>query len=268
MYERNTAIIPIKINTGSIFIARTPAGGAVKQVTTAVGRSLGLLLLLLTGAAWSFAGGISASMLKLCAFLLVGGVAHANKLALTPPMGWMSWEVFRCRTDCSGTNAGYCVDETTYKAQADALVSGGFRAAGYKTISIDDCWEQKSPERDAQGRLAPDPKRFPSGFKALADYMHKQNVSFGIYSDMGTHTCGGYPGTEGHEEIDAKTFAEWGVDYLKLDGCNVVAPVIATLSLSLSLSLSLPPSLPPSLPLSRSILSLPPSLSCARAQSD
>lgn len=117
-----------------------------------------------------------------------------------------------------------CVDETTYKAQADALVSGGFRAAGYKTVSIDDCWEQKSPERDAQGRLAPDPKRFPSGFQALAEYMHKKNVSFGIYSDMGTHTCGGYPGTEGHEEIDAKTFAEWGVDYLKLDGCNVVAP--------------------------------------------
>ena len=181
-------------------------------------------------------------MLKLCAFLLLGGLAHANKLSLTPPMGWMSWEVFRCRTDCSGTNAGYCVDETTYKAQADALVSGGFLAAGYKTVSIDDCWEQKSPERDAQGRLAPDPKRFPSGFKALADYMHKQNVSFGIYSDMGTHTCGGYPGTEGHEEIDAKTFAEWGVDYLKLDGCNVVAPVT---------SLSLPPSL--SLPLSLSL---------------
>ena len=75
--------------------------------------------------------------------------------------------------------------------QADALVSGGFLAAGYKTISIDDCWEQKIPERDAQGRLAPDPKRFPSGFKGLADYMHAKNVSFGIYSDMGTYTCGG-----------------------------------------------------------------------------
>ena len=91
-----------------------------------------------------------------------------------------------------------------------------------ETVSIDDCWEEKSPPRDAQGRLAPDSKRFPSGFKALADYMHKQNVSFGIYSDMGTKTCGGYPGTQGHELIDAQTFAAWGVDYLKLDGCNVV----------------------------------------------
>ena len=136
----------------------------------------------------------------------------------------MSWEVFRCRTDCSGANAGFCVDETTYKAQADALVAGGFRAAGYRTISIDDCWEQKTPPRDAQGRLAPDPKRFPSGFKHLADYMHGKNVSFGIYSDMGTRTCGGYPATEGHEAIDATTFAEWGVDYLKLDGCHVVPP--------------------------------------------
>jgi hypothetical protein len=77
----------------------------------------------------------------------------------------MSWEVFRCRTDCTGSNEGFCVDETTYKAQADALVSGGFRAAGYETVSIDDCWEQKTPLRDAQGRLAPDSKRFPSGFK-------------------------------------------------------------------------------------------------------
>ena len=150
----------------------------------------------------------------------ITATASANQLAKTPPMGWMSWEVFRCRTDC--TDPQFCVGEINYKQQADALVAGGFRKAGYRTVSIDDCWEQKTPPRDSQGRLAPDPKRFPSGFKALADYMHAKNVSFGIYSDMGTETCGHYPGTQGHEEIDAKTFADWGVDYLKLDGCNVV----------------------------------------------
>lgn len=149
--------------------------------------------------------------------------ASANKLSLTPPMGWMSWEVFRCRTDCS-TDPTTCVGEINYMQQADALVSGGFRAVGYKTISIDDCWEQKVPERDSQGRLQPDPTRFPHGFKYLADYMHSKNVSFGIYSDMGTYTCGGYPGSENHEQIDAETFAAWGVDYLKLDGCNNHAP--------------------------------------------
>lgn len=146
-------------------------------------------------------------------------VVSGHKLSKTPPMGWMSWEVFRCDTDCK-KNESMCVGEINYKQQADALVSGGYLAAGYKTISIDDCWEQTSPPRDAQGRLAPDPTRFPSGFKALADYMHARNVSFGIYSDMGIKTCGGRPGSENHEEIDATTFAEWGVDYLKLDGCN------------------------------------------------
>lgn len=150
-------------------------------------------------------------------------VVSGNKLSKTPPMGWMSWEVFRCNTDCK-KNAEMCVGEINYKQQADALVNGGFRAAGYTTISIDDCWEQTSPPRDSQGRLAPDPTRFPSGFKALADYMHAKNVSFGIYSDMGTKTCGGRPGSEDHEEIDAATFAAWGVDYLKLDGCNNHAP--------------------------------------------
>jgi len=103
---------------------------------------------------------------------------------------------------------------------ADHLAADGFLDAGYKSISIDDCWENQSPPRDAQGKLAPDSLRFPSGFKALGDYMHAKGVSFGIYSDEGTHTCCGLPGSKGYEEIDAQTFAEWGVDYLKLDGCN------------------------------------------------
>jgi len=100
---------------------------------------------------------------------------------------------------------------------AQRLVSDGYLAVGYNQISIDDCWESKT--RDAQGRLVPDSTRFPSGFKALGDFMHSLKVKFGIYSDMGTKTCGGYPGSEGYEQVDAQTFAEWGVDYLKLDGC-------------------------------------------------
>eukprot|EP00729_Bicosta_minor_P022020 gene22020-33529_t len=140
-------------------------------------------------------------MIAIAAFVTI---TFGHKLSTTPPMGWMSWEVFRCHTDCA-KDESMCVGEVNYRQQADALVTGGFRSAGYATISIDDCWEQKVPPRDSQGRLAPDPSRFPSGFKALADYMHAKNVSFGIYSDMGTHTCGGYPGSEDHEAIDAAT---------------------------------------------------------------
>jgi hypothetical protein len=103
----------------------------------------------------------------------------------------------------------------------DRIASDGYLEAGYNQVSIDDCWEQKDPKRDPKtNELAPDPKRFPSGMKALGDYMHSKGVKFGIYSDEGTSTCGGYPGSKGYENIDAKTFASWGVDYLKLDGCN------------------------------------------------
>jgi len=142
-----------------------------------------------------------------------------NGLALTPPMGWMSWERFRCQTDCKN-HPTECINEKLYMQMADHLASDGFLDAGYKSVSIDDCWENQNPPRDAQGKLSPDPSRFPSGFKALGDYMHSRGVSFGIYSDEGTHTCAGRPGSKGHEMIDAQTFAEWGVDYLKLDGCN------------------------------------------------
>jgi hypothetical protein len=134
-------------------------------------------------------------------------------------MGWMSWERFRCEVDCV-KNPNACINENLYMAMTDHIASDGYLEAGYNQVSIDDCWEQKVPMRDAQGKLAPNSTRFPSGMKALGDYMHKKGVNFGIYSDEGTKTCGGYPGSKGYEEIDAKTFAEWGVDYLKLDGCN------------------------------------------------
>lgn len=101
----------------------------------------------------------------------------------------------------------------------ERIAADGYLAAGYQTVSIDDCWESMNPERDSSSKLAGNSTRFPSGMKALGDFMHAHGVNFGIYSDMGTKTCGGYPGSEGYEEIDAQTFADWGVDYLKLDGC-------------------------------------------------
>jgi len=85
---------------------------------------------------------------------------------------------------------------------------------------MDDCWEQKNPPRDSQGRLVADPTRFPSGMKSLGDYMHTQGVQFATYTAESTLTCGGYPASEGHEDIDAQTFADWGVDYMKVDGCG------------------------------------------------
>jgi alpha-galactosidase len=127
-------------------------------------------------------------------------------LALTPPMGWNSWNKFACN-----------VDENLIKQVADALVSSGMKDAGYTYINIDDCWHG---ERDAQGFIHPDAKRFPSGMKALADYVHAKGLKFGVYSDAGSQTCGGRPGSRGFEFQDAQTYAGWGVDYLKYDWCN------------------------------------------------
>ncbi|XP_022091561.1 alpha-N-acetylgalactosaminidase-like isoform X2 [Acanthaster planci] len=102
--------------------------------------------------------------------------------------------------------------------------AGGYKDAGYEYINLDDCW--MSRERDAQGRLQPDPKRFPSGIKNLADYVHAKGLKLGIYQDMGTETCDGFPGIWGHIETDAQTYAEWGVDYVKMDGCHNLGPTL------------------------------------------
>lgn len=133
---------------------------------------------------------------------------HAQKfdhLALTPPMGWNSWNKFGCD-----------VSEELIKSTADAMVSTGMKDAGYEYIVIDDCWHG---ERDSLGFIQPDPERFPSGIKALADYVHSKGLKFGIYSDAGWKTCGGRPGSRGREYQDAMTYASWGVDYLKYDWC-------------------------------------------------
>ncbi|OZA31017.1 MAG: hypothetical protein B7X93_01080 [Hydrogenophilales bacterium 17-61-9] len=102
------------------------------------------------------------------------------------------------------------------RAQTDRLAQDGYLAAGYNGIHIDDCWMRRVPARDAQNQLVADPTRFPSGMKALADYMHKVNVSFASYTAESRTTCAGYPASKGYESIDAKTFASWGVDYLKV----------------------------------------------------
>lgn len=129
-----------------------------------------------------------------------------DSLALTPPMGWNSWNKFSCN-----------VDENLIRETADAMVSSGMKEAGYQYIVIDDCWHG---ERDSLGFIQPDPTRFPSGMKALADYIHSKGLKFGIYSDCGWKTCGGRPGSRGREFQDAQTYASWGVDYLKYDWCN------------------------------------------------
>jgi alpha-galactosidase len=126
-------------------------------------------------------------------------------LAKTPPMGWNSWNRFGCD-----------VSETLLREIADAMVSSGMRDAGYRYLVVDDCWQV---ERDAQGRIVADPQRFPGGMKALADYVHAKGLSFGLYSDAGAKTCQGRPGSNGYEEVDAWTYAAWGVDYLKYDWC-------------------------------------------------
>lgn len=132
----------------------------------------------------------------------------SNGLGMTPPMGWNSWNHFYCG-----------IDENLIKQTADALVSTGLAKLGYKYVNIDDCWAEIT--RDDKGNLVPKNSTFPSGIKALADYVHSKGLKLGIYSDAGYFTCSKtMPGSLGHEEQDAKTFASWGIDYLKYDNCN------------------------------------------------
>jgi len=127
-----------------------------------------------------------------------------NGLAKTPPMGWNSWNLFQGR-----------IDDQTVRAIADAMVSSGMKDAGYIYVNIDDTWEGV---RDAQGNL-PSNRKFPD-MKALADYVHSKGLKLGIYSGPGPRTCAGYPASYGHEEQDAKTWAAWGIDYVKYDWCS------------------------------------------------
>ena len=129
-----------------------------------------------------------------------------ENLAQTPPMGWNSWNKFGCN-----------VSEKLIRDMADEMVSSGMRDAGYIYLVIDDCWQVG---RDENGKILPDPERFPSGIKALVDYVHSKGLKFGLYSDAGSKTCQGRPGSRGHQFQDARTYAQWGVDYLKYDWCS------------------------------------------------
>ncbi|GFR39915.1 hypothetical protein Agub_g421, partial [Astrephomene gubernaculifera] len=159
---------------------------------------------------------VSLFSLLLCAASIAS--ALDNGVGKTPAMGWNSWNYFRCN-----------INETIIKQVADAIVSSGLKDAGYTYVNIDDCWMEK---RDpATGRIQPFKDKFPSGMKALGDYIHGLGLKFGIYSDTGNHTCEGYPGSWGYEKLDAATYAEWGVDYLKYDYCGmegVTEPVRAS----------------------------------------
>jgi alpha-galactosidase len=128
-----------------------------------------------------------------------------SELAATPPMGWNSWNHYHSK-----------IDDATVRAMAEALVSTGMRDQGYVYLNIDDTWEA---ERDAQGKIQTN-ARFPD-MKALADFVHSKGLKFGIYSSPGPKTCGGYEGSYGHEEQDAKTYAAWGIDYVKYDLCGL-----------------------------------------------
>lgn len=143
----------------------------------------------------------------LCMLPVMGLQAQKfDNLALTPPMGWNSWNKFKCD-----------VSEKLIMEIADAMVSSGMAAAGYDYLVIDDCWQV---DRDEKGEIVVDQERFPHGMKYLVDYVHSKGLKFGIYSCAGTKTCQGRPGSRGYEFQDARTYAGWGVDYLKYDWCH------------------------------------------------
>ena len=129
-----------------------------------------------------------------------------GSLAQTPPMGWISWNLFEGN-----------ISEDIVKQLADAMVETGLKDAGYEYIILDDLWHGG---RDENGYVYPDPKKFPNGMKVVADYVHSKGLKFGIYTDIAEYTCAGMVGSYGYEEKDAQTYAEWGVDYVKVDYCH------------------------------------------------
>ena len=140
-----------------------------------------------------------------------------NGLALTPPMGWLSWERFACNVDCTNY-PDTCISEKLIMRQADAMIEKGLDKLGYHYVIVDDCWLADTRDK-VTGELVANKERFPNGMAYLVTYIHSLGLKFGIYEDVGYETCGGFPGSWQHEQLDATTFAKWGVDYVKLDGC-------------------------------------------------
>ncbi|WP_328939392.1 NPCBM/NEW2 domain-containing protein [Streptomyces tauricus] len=196
---------------------RTTRRRAVGALTAGLLGALGL-----TGT-WGTAGPVQTAGAATSAVSASAGSASAvsasasaapgldDGLALTPPMGFNNWNSTHCRAE---------FDEAMVKGIADIFVEKGLKDAGYEYVNLDDCWAL--PARDANGKLVPDPVRFPGGIKAVADYVHAKGLKLGIYTSAGTKTCNdaGFPGALGHEYSDAQQFADWGVDYLKYDNCN------------------------------------------------
>ena len=141
-------------------------------------------------------------------------LALENGLARTPPMGFNTWNWFKC----GDANHG-AINEALIKGIADAMVSSGMRDSGYQYVNIDDCWGSAS--RDGRGGIIPNPQRFPNGMKAVADYVHSKGLKLGLYTDVANVTCAkSMPGLQGHENQDCDTFVAWGIDYVKVDWCN------------------------------------------------
>ena len=142
--------------------------------------------------------------------LAVPEVARADRpqQSPTPPMGFNDWNAYGCN-----------VDAALIESEARSIHDSGMQADGYRYVNIDDCW--LAPQRSATGQLQADPVKFPQGIAAVARYVHHLGLKFGIYEDAGVQTCAGYPGSFGHFAQDARTFAAWGVDYLKFDQCNI-----------------------------------------------
>jgi alpha-galactosidase len=136
-----------------------------------------------------------------------GGKMLTGQLAPTPPMGFNTWNTFQTK-----------IGEDMLKEMVDVFISSGMRESGYQYFVLDDGW--MAMERDQNGSLVADPVKFPHGMKTFADYVHSKGLKFGIYNCAGSKTCGGYPGTRGHEYEDARLYASWGVDFLKYDWCN------------------------------------------------
>jgi alpha-galactosidase len=181
-------------STGGKATGGAAAGGSVSSGSSSGGTMLGGTTA--TGGTKT-TGGTTAS----------GGTTSTGALAATPPMGWNSWNKF-----------GGSITDTLVRGIADAMVSTGMQAAGYQYINIDDMWQASS--RDSSGNIVPDGTKFPNGMKALADYVHGKGLKLGLYSDRGTKTCAGKPGSYSYETKDAQTYASWGVDYLKYDNCS------------------------------------------------
>ena len=150
------------------------------------------------------------TIFTLLAWLIISGTGMAqpgfDELAKTPPMGWNTWNTFRLD-----------INENLIKEAVDIFINKGLKDAGYQYVVIDDGWQI---DRDENGNILYNTEKFPSGIKPLVDHIHSVGLKFGIYSDAGYMTCGGYPGSLGYEYQDARTYAEWGVDYLKYDWCH------------------------------------------------